>query len=413
MNQSGSAGPASLTLSIVQLDHSIGQIDRPIVDTTTRLLDHLQCSTPAGEDFNQRTAKIKKGPQLREKVEKSIMRYRRDEDRWTSLTSLLLKSLAFYRSQDSSTERLGEWGRDGASAEMGALQIRHKNLPILDLPRTKYHRPYLPRLGWDPANSPIDAAKEEGEVDENYHSMMNVSHQYPWVCMAQQQLRATEATSKPTLLGVDLVIFDARLGKYTPTINDFLKSFVRSYTPWEWERINHYRKTDSWSIGNLSARRRSEESRLREFFLRWSMKEAYTKALGKGMHIEFDEFETKLCGVDIAAGNPSGGGRVDGIWETIRHHSSHRGEGSRQLSVTGKVRHTKSPLQVDSWEFIFIPLGGGIMGSNIESTPIACTCICRGPLPKDAPGLSVEKNPTTIEILTLVDLIQSHGSNPL
>ena len=35
-----------------------------------------------------------------------------------------------------------------------------------------------------------------------------------------------------------------------------------------------------------------------EFYLRWSMKESYTKALGLGLHLEFSTFETQLNVVD-------------------------------------------------------------------------------------------------------------------
>ena len=239
----------TLMLSIVQLDHSISQIDHPIADTTTRVLDHLSCSTPSEALDALRlssSTKSKSCSALREKVERSIMRYRRDPDRWTSLTSLLFKSLAFYRSEKA----------DDLSTH------EEKKLSIVDLPRTKYNRPYLPRL--DGKCSSSNADRKEEEVNENCNSMMNVSHQYPWVCMAQQQLRSTGETSKRSLIGVDLVVFSARLTKYRPTVDEFLKSFVQSFTPWEWERINN-RQCQSWYGRKMPNPPKSDQSKLREF----------------------------------------------------------------------------------------------------------------------------------------------------
>jgi phosphopantetheinyl transferase len=43
---------------------------------------------------------------------------------------------------------------------------------------------------------------------------------------------------------------------------------------------------------------RSDESKLQEFYLRWAIKEAYTKALGLGMNVEFQSFEMRLMEVD-------------------------------------------------------------------------------------------------------------------
>ena len=404
MKRSGSASRASLTLSIIQLEHSIDQIDRPIAEITTLALDKLQCSTPSGQACN---------PRLIQKVEKSVIRFLRDQDRWTALTSLLLKSLAFYRSRDSVAARAEKEDEDNPSAGVESLKIGDEVLPVVDLPRTEYNRPYLPRLGREPANVHVSAARKGKAVDENFNSMMNVSHQYPWVCMVQK------GTGLPPMLGLDLVTFDARLSKYTPTIEDFLKSFVASFTPWEWDRISHCRKRPSWTSGSWSTRRRSEDSKLREFYLRWSMKEAYTKALGMGMHIEFNQFETKLCGVDIDANNNYSQGCEEGIWEQIMAQevqtNSNKGNGHRQLSVTGKVQYTDSPTPLESWEFIFIPLGGGdgVDGSTMDHAHNSCACICRGPLLKDDPCSSAKNDPVNVQTLTLADLLLLHGCNPL
>eukprot|EP00581_Thalassiosira_minuscula_P019950 CAMPEP_0183714704 /NCGR_PEP_ID=MMETSP0737-20130205/9169_1 /TAXON_ID=385413 /ORGANISM="Thalassiosira miniscula, Strain CCMP1093" /LENGTH=84 /DNA_ID=CAMNT_0025943691 /DNA_START=1 /DNA_END=252 /DNA_ORIENTATION=- len=84
-------------------------------------------------------------------MEKSIMRFLRDPDRWTSLASLLLKSFAFYRSVDptigiSSAASISE--DDPSTVCILRLDVldKEKKLPVVDLPRTKYNRPYLPQL---------------------------------------------------------------------------------------------------------------------------------------------------------------------------------------------------------------------------------------------------------------------------
>lgn len=416
---------AALTLSIVQLDHSISQIDRPIVDASTCVLNYLSCTTPSNA-LDASPSKSSCPASLRENVNKSIMRYRRDQDRWTSFTSLLLKSMAFYRSVDptlcipsKSTARQAD--DDDPSTCMEKLAIRDKQkLAIVDLPRTKYNRPYLPL---DEKSSSSNAAHEE--LNENCNSMMNVSHQYPWVCMAQQQLHSPKSS---ILIGLDVVIFDARLGKFRPTVDDFLKSFVGSFTPWEWERITHRRCPSPWSYvrKRFSTRARGDDSKLREFFLRWSMKEAYTKALGLGMNINFNEFETRLCGVDDDAEGSALEEQDEGIWtSTMKGDTdcgSKEGNGQRQFSVVGKVKRASS-LAWERWEFLFIPLGDGVVQDMAQDMMVSqsprsdaankgCACICRGPLARTAPQSS-ERASAAIELLTVVDLIQLHGSNPL
>jgi len=354
------------------------------------------------------------------------MRYRRDEDRWTSFTSLLLKSLAFYRSVDPGigTSPAAEEA-DDLSTRMEKLKIKEKEeLPIVDLPRTNYNRPYLPLLDGKSSTSKT-FNKAEG-VKENFNSMMNVSHQYPWVCMAQQQLRPAEETSKSILIGVDLVIFSARLNNYSPTVDDFLKSFVGSFTPWEWERINR-RQYPSMFGRKVSTRPRSDQSKLREFFLRWSMKEAYTKALGLGMNVNFNEVETRLHGVDVDAGADVLSNQDEGIWTSTMNQgvatNCSEGGSLRQFSAVGKVKCVKS-LMWKCWEFIFIPLGGRVRGGGLAQDTTAlelprdhesynsCACICRGPL-ESSTSNSSERNRVSIELLTVADLIRLHGSNPL
>ena len=68
------------------------------------------------------------------------------------------------------------------------------------------------------------------------------------------------------------------------------------------------------------------------------MKEAYTKALGVRMAIDFDKFETRLVGVDDRSRVLVDDGQEDGIWALIMKRESLKvGIGQLQLLVIGKV----------------------------------------------------------------------------
>ena len=91
-----------------------------------------------------------------------------------------------------------------------------------------------------------------------------------------------------------------------------------------------------------------------------------------------------------------------------------KGQKQPQLSVIGKVKRIKAPTSWEYWEFIFIPLGSeGDQSGDLAKKTHGCSCICRGPLGKDALKSKVERTPAVIESLTLVDLIEFYGSNPL
>ena len=359
---------------------------------------------------------------------------------------------------------------------MKKLQIKEEKRPIVDLPRTKYNRPYIPIQLVDEdavvvsssssttkdtiANLQTDDAVR---TNENYNSMMNISHQYPWVCMTQQQLSPSPTTT--TLIGLDIVIFDPHINDYTPTITNFLSNFQGSFTPYEWDRITNYTNHTSSSLssrfkfGSKKKKARSEQSQLQEFYLRWSIKESYTKAIGLGMNINFHEFETLLIGIDIDNDNDNNDNKEEeGIWSTIMRQDvtnsnnttkRKRKIGDVQLSIIGKVTHIKSSSSkphCEYWEFIFIPFdndgrltqtSNDTMSSDVPYK--GCACICRGPIAKDdikkSSGSMTKKEKVvskddikssgsyrdttkkekvvSIEELTLVDLIELHGSSPL
>ena len=554
--------PPELTLSIIHLGRStrgmMGMDRTTAEDALSAVLDDLPCLSPEDARLGRMThphrGRIRRirprggaiadgeddgGPlppirdddddaqhrhhHHRGAVERSVMRYRLEPDRWTSLASLLLKSTAYHRSRgdlrgyygpSSGDPALGGDGPgdpdlddddddDHRGAEDGSRVMGwggRKLLPVVDLPRTEYNRPYLPRRPNDddgdcdcgggggdddcddgesaraadpapppPATAAADRRQGEG-VDEDRDNSMNVSHQYPWVCMVQRRRRSggtppssprsphgerarpgsSSSSRSGSLLGLDVVVFEARINDYSPTITEFLEPFSGSFTMWEWERISNCRRrhTPSDHRERRAAAGRSEDSRLREFYLRWSMKEAYTKALGLGMHVDFDRVEIRLYGTDLDAypDEEEDAGRLDeeeGIWIAIERHTAsssadHRRGGefadderrTRHYSAIGKVKRLESATSPwDVWEFVFVPLfpddddddgggGGGVGRAGAPPRraaaaggggPAACACICRGPLPRNASSGHAERCRASLEMLTLADLVRMHG----
>lgn len=388
-----------MKLSIVRLDHSIAKIKVATTSSSNevdaeslskKVLDHLSCRLAVDVSDTRRWYHLDKKSAsthtcLRETLIKSIMRYIKETDRWTAFSSLLLKSIAFHRYVDPSM----------------SIDTNDKKLPVVDLPRTRFNRPYLPHLG----------ATKEQEVRENRDSMMNISHQYPYICMIQTQVTDNNSPSQIPpcqMIGCDLVIFEANLNEYNPTIPDFLQLFVGSFTSTEWQAI---------ITSTSSSLPWSDENILKEFYLRWAMKEAYTKALGMGLNVDFDSFEARLIGLDVDCAHVNGVWRPrDSIWESIttETETNQHGQIQHQYSFLGQVIWMKEPNvprpEGEFWVFTFIPLvENGVVENLIQSgdTTTGCVCLCRGPFHDEVDAS--DQHDVFIENLTLSDLIQMHG----
>mmetsp|Transcript_20035 Transcript_20035/g.43429 ORF Transcript_20035/g.43429 Transcript_20035/m.43429 type:complete len:141 (+) Transcript_20035:905-1327(+) len=124
---------------------------------------------------------------------------------------------------------------------------------------------------------------------------------------------------------------------------------------------NQQPSTSIGSVVRCLPQPRGEESRLRICFLRWAMKEAYSKASGLDLGINDDGFETRLYGVDPDTDKDTPTDR-EGIWNT-KHGATRevqREIGEHQFSAIGKVKR-----------IMFVPLlgnKGGQNGSAHEST---------------------------------------------
>ncbi len=397
-----------MKLSIIRLDHSVAEIKTTSpgieVDNLSRtVFGYLSCKSALGETPSPRGYSFARrntsdNSSLKEKLIKSIMRYLKEPDRWTAFASLMLKSIAFHRHTDPNM----------------SVDVAKTSLPVVDLPRTKFNRPYLPQTV--AGQTPTRVVDRE-EVEECRESVMNVSHQYPYICMIQKQCSdptTTSAQLRYDMIGCDLVTFKAMLNKYSPTVTDFIESFVGCFTTSEWQAI----------CNDASSLPRSDDSILKEFYLRWAMKEAYTKALGVGMNVDFDSFETRLIGHDVDSANVDGFWKAsDGIWGSIirdlkQDYSSGRVE--HQFTLVGQVIRTReqnSDVQGPKWDgeywvFTFIPLNDGLCNNSKQSDDTAssgCVCICKGPFNEEADTSNSKQHHVNIESLTLLELIQLHG----
>jgi len=398
-----------VSLLVLNLDHEVvgAAVAEDVLKST---IDELSCAEPSRsveplgrhqDDYDE----------LRAVVEKSVTRFMREPDRWTSLASLLMKSMSFhiYRQRVAAASTTTPC-RDSKPDETNA---EHAKLPIVDLPRTKYKRPYIPQL-----DDGVDHDNLSGLEDQRMK--VSVSHQFPWVCIAIAQQELSEGVSPPCYFGMDVVVFTAKTNQYTPTTTEFLASYKDSFTPWEWERIQTQstQPRTSW-LRREHKNPRDDNEQLREFFLRWAIKEAYTKALGLGLGLDFDSFETRLRGID--EGPPEVPAEEDNtIWRSIAKLSS---SGCNQVSFTGTIRRVKPPStslsasQIEtgpkdtdageSWEFIFVPLNplGAEHGAETSCQNTACSCICRGP--------TADTTPVEVETTTLKMLVNRHGGKSL
>jgi 4'-phosphopantetheinyl transferase len=234
----------------------------------------------------------------------NVHKYLKLPDKYMALTSLLLKSQAFYLTYGLMTQEL----------------------PIVDLPRTQRGKPFIPTTVYAMENESVEYP-------------LSVSHQFPFCGIARVVVRETTALK----LGMDIVVFDDFNRQLYDSMEDFVKVFREMFTDWEWRRIH------------------STENVLIEFYLRWAMKEAYTKALGVGLHLDFSAFETLLDSVDSHGSN-------EGVWSAVSNTGTH---------LRGSV--VTNANDESTWDFYFLPL----FTENSSQEAKGCACVCFGPLARE------------------------------
>lgn len=272
----------------------------------------------------------------------SIIRYVKLNDRYIALTSLLTKSYLYHLVL-------------GDNSEVGRKQIR-------GLPRTQAGKPYIP--------------SNESEV-----SLLpfNISHQFPFIGLAYLD---GSMQSSSYMIGVDIVMFDSYKDTqhlYAST-DDFLNVFHDSFAAREWDQI----QSSSTSGGTDG-----DSARIKEFFIRWSIKEAYTKALGTGLGTDFQSFDTRL----YSKGDTEE--RQLCTWVLTEKSGTH---------LRGNVIHSDDK-EDEKWDFVFVQLFRECHGDAQPDAPVGCACICVGP--KDESNYT-SLSQVTQSSSTLKELIDYH-----
>ena len=225
-----------------------------------------------------------------EQTKFQILQYVQNKDRCINLTSVLLKSYAYYENCNTQYH---------SSSSLSSSSHQPRTRPIMILPRTSTNQPYIPHT------TPTVST-----------SLFSISHQYPVVGLVQQQppppqphphpnayrenYTDSEYSNNASMVGMDIVIFEAH---YNPKLYRSLMEYIHVYedyfTPYEWHvcmRIpprshQHHRHTHD---SRNTTVQNDDTVVLHEFYLQWSIKEAYTKALGCGMNIDFQSFHTRI-----------------------------------------------------------------------------------------------------------------------
>lgn len=249
-------------------------------------------------------------------IQKQVVRFLQTKDKYTALGSTLLKSQAFHV----------------------AYKTTPPNRTVVELPRTEHKKPYIPITMSADCDPSIAYSSIKGEEEEHDVFPVSVSHQFPYVGAVRLDT-SNDCTSQPRPhLGMDLVTFDDYNRKLYKSRDDFLNVFQGSFTEREWSVIQS-----------------ETEWRLQDFYIRWAMKEAYTKALGLGMGIEFDSFDLRLSSND------------SGLWQAISANP-------QGIYFCGSVTHLGGETPPQLWDFFFLPI-------YENELPKGCVCICIGPLP--------------------------------
>lgn len=285
--------------------------------------------------------------EVRDRLIKSVTRYLRVPDKYLHLVSVLLKSQAYHLVHSNVFSREEGW-------------------PVVELPRTEHGKPYIPMRD-----------DEDYELRQDPFPV-SVSHQFPFAGMARR-VRSAETNPIPMQLGMDIVVFDEPNTKLYSSVLDFVNVFNDNFTRSEWKRIHSHNE---------------ERLMLKEFYLQWAVKEAYTKALGVGLGVDFSSFETRF--------NQENGDEVDetGLVNCLSDPSRdlfHFRGNVVHLNLKETIVEPASSL----WDFYFVMLKGDELGG--ETKP-GCACICAGRSDEaDCIPPQVE-----IEWTTLNELIEFH-----
>jgi phosphopantetheine--protein transferase-like protein len=277
-------------------------------------------------------------------IQRQVLRFLQPKDKYAAFASVLLKSKAFHSMQKST-----------------AVSSGFNERIVVDLPRTQHKKPYIP------VSEILRSELKYGGNEEDLYPI-SISHQHPFVGIAQLDMDFNYGMEEPILVGMDIVVFDEYNERLYSNEEEFLEVFRESFTDREWSFIQ------AQSV-----------DRLQEFYIRWSMKEAYTKALGVGMGVDFSSFDLILPG-DIDS--------ESGVFTSMNQ------AGKQLYRQRGTMETLKHEKVQECWDFAFLPL---YELSSLE-TPRGCACICAGPLPPKSRSQHLDVCVDWTDLSSLIEL---------
>ena len=298
--------------------------------------------------------------QRRREIITKASRFVRDIDKIAKVCSILLKSRAYHQYNSSKNSQFS----DSASSTRS----------ITNLPITKFGKPYIPDAG---------------------ENIFNISHQHPFVGKVQI-LGDGKDNFSDVHIGLDLVVDEENKRE---TLLKYLRS---SFTNWEWEQVSSLN---------------TEKEQCREILLRWSMKEAYSKALGLGLQIDFSLLEIILEGIeDYIHDEIYGEKRKSSRWDQVVQKNQQGSTVRACVKLYRKSSQTSGRKEIEKkefWNFSFfdpVHLCTTNSQEDIDSIPSSCACVCIGPVmtPSKIKNFDV---PIEVETLSFSDLLQWHKSD--
>ena len=276
-------------------------------------------------------------------LQQRVFSFIKRSDQYMAFVSLLLKSRAFHLSRNSPPS----------------------SRPLVELPKSTHGKPYIPP-------SPSSSSKSK------QHSI-SVSHQFPFVGMVHLISKKQQQQTTTVPVGLDIVMFDDYNRNLYTNLGEFLDCFQDLFCEYEWAilRSSHH---DNHHHG------------LREFYMQWAVKEAYTKALGYGLGFDFSSFYVELDGIATS------------LWEGFDEHTNTSKE-EKPYTLQGTIVGVKAynMTSQENFAFYFVPL------RTVDSPEIqGCACICV-PSAAAANRRKEDALPVVVDWQTLHDLIGYHA----